>query len=149
MPNKTVKNLTLVVAVLTLASAFAMAQAAELQTAGVQSLTGTVTCEGRITHLYTCQKNQPQQACTLACVDQGSKFVLMVGDKSYLLHGDSRELRAYAGGKATVIGIALNDKQIDVQTASSAKHNMPGQSVPSSMGANTAKNSDNSQGTTE
>ncbi len=121
MPNKTVKNLTIVVAVVVLASAFAMAQSAPSQVP--INLTGTVTCEGRITHLYTCQRNQTQQTCTLACVEQGSQFVLLVGDKPYLLEGDSHELEAFAGGKATVTGVAMNG-QIEVQTASNAKHEM-------------------------
>ena len=47
----------------------------------------------------------------------------MVGDKPYLLAGDSRDLRAYAGGKATVTGVAVND-QIEVQTASNANHSL-------------------------
>jgi hypothetical protein len=120
MANNTVKNLTLVMAVVALASAFAMAQSAQSQ-----SLTGTVTCEGRVTHHYTCQRNQTQQTCTLDCVQQGSNFVLMVGDKPYLLEGDSHDLRAYAGGKATVTGVAVND-QIAVQTASNANHSLNG-----------------------
>lgn len=144
MPNKTLKNLTLVVAVIAIASACAIAQTAEPQTPGEQSLTGTVTCEGRITHRYTCQRNQTQQTCTLACVEQGSSFVLMVGDKPYLLEGDSRELRAYAGGKATITGLAVSDR-IEVQTASNAKHYTPVQdnSQPASMGANTSKSPEN------
>jgi hypothetical protein len=144
MPNKTVKNLTLVVAVVVFASALAMAQAAEAQT----TLTGTVSCEARVNHLYTCQRNQTQQSCTLACVAQGSRFVLLVGGMPYLLQGDSRELKTYAGGKTTVTGVALSDR-IEVQTASSAKHNMPGESMPSSMSSNASKSSDNSQGKTE
>lgn len=136
MPNKTVKHLTLVVAVVALASAFAMAQAAESQ-APVQSLTGTVKCEAQVNHLYTCQKDQTQYGCALSCVQQGSRFVLVVKGTPYLLHGDSRDLVKYAGGKATITGVALGD-HVEVQTASSAKHSMPGQSMPSSMGANTA-----------
>jgi hypothetical protein len=137
MTNKMMKTLTLLVAVVALTSAFAMAE--DLQTAGKQNLTGTVTCEGRITHRYTCQRNQTLQTCTLACVQQGSKFVLMVGDKPYLLEGNSRELEAYAGGKATLTGVAVNDRIIEVETASSARHTMPGQNgaQPSSMGADT------------
>jgi hypothetical protein len=47
----------------------------------------------------------------------------MVGDKPYLLEGDRRELESYAGGKATVTGVAVSD-QIEVLSASNAKHNM-------------------------
>jgi len=95
MTKETVKHLSLVVAVVALASAFAMAQAAESQAPVARSLTGTVTCEGRITHHYTCQRNQTQQTCTLACVEQGAKFALMVGDKAYLLEGNSRDLEVF------------------------------------------------------
>jgi hypothetical protein len=137
MRNKTVKNLTLVT-VVALASAFAMAQAAESQ-APVERMTGTVTCEAQVEHHYTCQRNQTQQTCTLACVEQGSKFVLMVGNTPYLLDGDRRVLEAYAGGKATVTGVAMNN-QIEVQTASSAGHSMPsqGDALPSSMSVNSS-----------
>jgi hypothetical protein len=73
-------------------------------------------------------------------VDQGSKFVLVVGDKPYLLEGDSNALRSYAGGKATITGLAESDR-IEVRTASSARHYMPvqGKSETSSMGADTSK----------
>jgi hypothetical protein len=137
MQNKIAKNLTLVVAVVAFASALAVAQTAESQ-APVQSMTGTVRCEAQVNHLYTCQKNQTQQSCALACVQQGSRFVLVVGGTPYLLHGDSTELRAYAGGKATITGVALAD-HLEVQTASSPNHTMPGQDAPSSMGMNADK----------
>ncbi len=130
MSNSTVKHLTFVVAVVALASAFAMAQSAQPQVP--VNLTGTVTCEGRITHLYTCQRNQTQQTCTLACVEQGSQFALLVGDTPYLLQGDSHDLKALAGGKANVTGVALNG-QIEVQTASNAKHNMNDVVMPGAM----------------
>lgn len=144
MPNKTVKNLSLVVGVVALASCFSMAQSAGSQ--APVSMTGTVTCEERITHTYTCQRNQTQQTCTLACVERGSRFALLVGDKPYLLEGDRHDLEAYAGGEATVTGVAVNG-QIEVQTASNAKRNMPNQSNsrPSSMSANTEKIPGNSQ----
>jgi len=140
MPNRTVMNLTLVVAVIALASVCAIAQT----TPGELNLTGTVTCEGRIMHRYTCQRNQTQQTCTLACVEQGSRFVMMVGDKPYLLEGNRRELEAYAGGRATITGLAVNDR-IEVKTASNAKHYTPvkGNAQPSSMGANASTTPEN------
>jgi hypothetical protein len=139
MTIQSMKNFTLVVAVVTLASALAMAQSVEWQTPGVQSLKGTVSCEARVNHLYTCQRNQTQESCTLACVEQGSRFVLLVGGTPYLLQGDTQELRAFAGGKAIVTGIPMSD-HIDVQTASSAKHAMPGYTpMPTSMGANASQ----------
>jgi hypothetical protein len=138
MTNQTVKHLALVVVVVALTSAFALAQPAGSQTPAEQSLTGTVTCEARVTHLYSCQRNQTQQTCTLACVQQGSKFVLLVNDRPYLLEGDSHALEAFAGGKATVTGVTLNGR-IEVETATNAKHTKPGQSnpLPSNMGTST------------
>ena len=130
MTSKTVKNLTLIVGIVALASALGMAQ--DSQAAMQQSLTGTVKCEGQITHQYTCQRNQTQQSCTLACAQRGYKLVLLVGDKVYQLEGNNQQLEAYAGGKATVTGVAMND-QIEVETASSAQH------LPSSMGANSSR----------
>jgi hypothetical protein len=67
----------------------------------------------------------------------------MVGDKPYLLEGDSRELKAYAGGKATITGLAVNDR-IEVQTASNAKRYKPAlDTQPSRIGTNTSKSPEN------
>jgi hypothetical protein len=125
MLNTTAKNMTFIAAVVMLGSALAIAQEgapqATLQPVVEQSLTGTVTCSGRITHRYTCQRNQTLQTCTLACVQQGSDFVLMVGDKPYTLAGDRRSLERFAGGKATVLGLVSSDR-IQVQTLADAKH---------------------------
>jgi len=139
MTRETVKNLTLIMGIVALASALGMAQTAASQ-APIQNLTGTLTCEGRITHMYTCQRNQTQQTCTLDCVQQGWKFALMVGDQAYLLAGDIHQLEPLAGGKATVTGVAMNGR-IEVETASNAKHHIPGQSdsMPSSMGSDSSK----------
>jgi len=127
MLSTTAKNMTLA-AVVILGSVLAIAQEgarqAALQPVVEQSLTGTVTCSGRITHRYTCQRNQTQQTCTLACVQQGSDFVLMVGDKPYTLAGDYRGLERFAGGKATVSGLVSSDR-IQVQTLADAKHKAP------------------------
>ena len=128
MSNKIVKHLMFLVAVVALTSSLTMAQSAQSQ--APISLTGTVSCEGRITHHYTCQRNQTQQTCTLACVEQGSRFVIMVGDTPYLLQGDSGELKTLAGGKATVTGVAVNG-QLEVQTASDVNHHV--NVVPSAM----------------
>ena len=84
-----------------------------------QSLTGTVTCTWRVTHLYRCGKNQTLQSCTLACVEQGSTFALLVGEKSYLLNGNSRDIARYAGGKATVTGLVLRNAVDDSLTVRS------------------------------
>ena len=123
MKKITVKHIGFVAAVLTLGSTLAMAQPADsqpfAQRTAEQSMTGTVTCTGRITHRYSCQRNQTQQTCTLACVNQGSEFVLKVQDVPYVLEGGSRQIEKYAGGKATVTGVVTGDR-IQVRAVSNA-----------------------------
>jgi len=100
----------LIFAVLT--SILAMAQDTRVNnvdTVTEQTLTGTVTCTWRVTHLYHCGKNQTLESCTLACAEQGSPFALLVGEKSYVLNGNSRDLARYAGGKATVTGVLVRN----------------------------------------
>jgi hypothetical protein len=43
-------------------------------------------------------------------VQAGSKFALVVGDTSYVLQGDPKELERFAGGKATVSGSLMADE---------------------------------------
>jgi hypothetical protein len=123
MQNTSVKRLTLVTAFVVFGAMFAIAQQVELQTTPAlnmeRSLTGTVTCAARIVHQYTCQRNQTLQTCTLACVERGSEFVLMVGDQPYILEGDRHNLDNYAGGKATVTG-TVTGARIQVRTVSDA-----------------------------
>jgi hypothetical protein len=103
MNNVRVNRLSLVATVVVLGSALAMAQPP-----AEESLTGTVTSTARITHQYTCQRNQTQQTCTLASVQQGAQFVLLVGDKPFVLEGNRHMMEGYAGGKATVTGLVAN-----------------------------------------
>jgi len=124
MKEAAMKYLTVVIAVVILGSALTRARGGEQriipQATVEQSLTGTVTCTGRVTHRYLCRRNQTLQSCTLACVEQGSKFVLMVADKPYVLDGNSSDIEGYAGGKATVIGL-VSDGDIQVHRVSGAK----------------------------
>ena len=124
MQKVTLEYMSFVATSVMLGSVFAVAQQGEPQiapkTIAERSLTGTVTCTGRITHQYTCQRNQTLQTCTLACVERGSEFALMVVDKPYVLEGDRRIIEAYAGGKATVTGLVTDD-HIQVHTVSNAK----------------------------
>jgi hypothetical protein len=109
-----VKYFASIAAVVVLGSMLAMAQQSGMHAAPVasaeQGLTGTVTCSGRITHLYTCQKNQTLQGCTLDCAARGSQFVLLVGDKPYTLDVSRNTIQDFAGGKATVIGQIEGDR---------------------------------------
>jgi hypothetical protein len=59
--------------------------------------------------------------CTRACVKQGSKYALVVGDKVYTLQGgDAATLDKLAGEKATVTG-TVNGNTINVTSVSAAK----------------------------
>ncbi len=59
--------------------------------------------------------------CTRACVKQGSKYALVVGDSVYTLEGgDAAMLDKLAGQKATVTG-ALKGKTITVASVAAAK----------------------------
>jgi hypothetical protein len=60
-------------------------------------------------------------ACTRACIKQGSKYALVVGDKVYTLEGgDAAALDKLAGENATVTG-TVKDKTINVASVSPAK----------------------------
>ena len=87
-----------------LGSNLMMAQQAVAGALPEESITGTVTCEWRATHLYQCRRYQTSQTCTLDCVRQGSRFALAAGDKLYALDASYRALEPYAGGEATVTG---------------------------------------------
>jgi len=127
MLNITVKPLSVIVAFVVLGAGIATAQQAGMQAGPAtdveQRLTGTISCAARITHQYTCQRNQTQQTCTLACVERGSEFVLVVGDHSYALDGNKHSIEKYAGGKATVIGTVTQDR-ISVHLISEAKQKL-------------------------
>jgi len=59
--------------------------------------------------------------CTRACVKQGSKYALVVGDNVYTLEGgDAAALDKLAGQKATVSG-TLKGKTITVASVAPAK----------------------------
>jgi len=59
--------------------------------------------------------------CTRACVKQGSKYALVVGDNVYTLEGgDPATLDKLAGEKATVTG-TLKEKTIAVSSIAPAK----------------------------
>lgn len=115
-----VSLLALVATVVVSGSGFAMAQVASADI-GEQSLTGTVTSTGRLTHQYSCKRNQTLQSCTLDSVGQGSPFVLLVGDRPYVLEVTRPMIARYAGGRATVTGLVSDDDHIHVHTVSSPK----------------------------
>src|SRR5581483_29846 len=98
------KSLELSLAVVLLLSTTVMAQPSSK--AGKQTFTGVVSdamCGAK--HMM---EGSPAE-CTRACVKQGSKFALVVGDKLYTLNGHSDELDKLAGQKATVTGTVRDD----------------------------------------
>jgi hypothetical protein len=79
--------------------------------AGNQTLTGVVSdamCGAK--HMMD---GSPAD-CTRACVRQGSKYALVVGDKVYTLNGHSEELDKLAGQQATLVGTVHDDGRVDV-----------------------------------
>lgn len=51
-------------------------------------------------------KDAPAAKCTRVCVQGGSDYALVVGDKVYTLKGDKAQIDKFAGEKATVTGTA-------------------------------------------
>ena len=103
-----IQRFRIISAMLVLTATMAAAQASSEQTpqavAEPQRLIGTVKCAAQAAGHYTCRRNQTLLTCTLACVAQGSSFVLQTRDKTYFLAGDERQLEQFAGGKAVLTG---------------------------------------------
>jgi hypothetical protein len=103
-----IRRLKSIAAVLVLTATIAAAQTSSAQTpqavAAQQSLAGTVKCAAQASGHYTCRRNQTLLTCTLACVAQGSSFVLDTGSKIYFLTSDERTFEQLAGGKAVLTG---------------------------------------------
>jgi hypothetical protein len=57
------------------------------------------------------------KACTLGCVEHGSDYALVVGDKVYRLKGKTEGLKDYAGKEATVTG-TVNGDTVEVASVS-------------------------------
>jgi len=75
-----------------------------------QTLTGSVTCAWKVNGWYRCQRGDTPMTCTLACVEHGSSYELVVdGTRGYVLQGDESELARYAGGHASITGVLSND----------------------------------------
>jgi hypothetical protein len=128
MTKSKMKRIISVAAVLVSSAIFAVAEPANAgndqavpSSATAQSFVGTVSCSWRVTHQYACGKAQTLQSCTLACVQQGSPFVLVVNDKPYLLEGNAHQFEHYAGGKAMVTG-TVSGNTITVNTIADTTH---------------------------
>jgi hypothetical protein len=103
-----IQRFRIIAAVLVLIAMIAVAQTSSAQTpqavADQQILSGTVKCAAQASGHYSCRRNQTLLTCTLACVAQGSSFVLETGSKTYFLTGDERAFEQLAGGKAVLTG---------------------------------------------
>jgi hypothetical protein len=116
-------------AVLILVAMMAAVQTSSAQTppaaAEQQTLSGTVKCAAQAAGHYTCGRNQTLLTCTLACVAQGSGFVLETSGKTYFLAGDEHLFEELAGGKAVLTGqlvgstLAVNTGSDDIFGVSS------------------------------
>jgi len=86
---------------------------------GQLTVTGSVTCSWRVNHRYTCRRYDTLESCTLGCVQAGGEYVLMVGEKPYVLKGADDLLKSFAGGKASITGVATG-AEIEVSSVSKA-----------------------------
>lgn len=73
------------------------------------TLSGTISCSGRLNHLYRCTRFDTLQSCTNSCVQAGGHYVLVSKDRTFHLLGADDKLRAAAGGKADITGLAAEN----------------------------------------
>ena len=111
--NPGIRRMFAVVAALVLAGGMTFGFAADKQ----QTLTGTVSdamCGAK-------HAMGSAAECTRACIQHGSKYALVVGDKVYTLEGgDKAQLDKLAGEQATVKG-TVNGSTITVASVAAAK----------------------------
>jgi len=71
--------------------------------AATQSLTGVVT-DNMCGKKHAMMPGKPDSDCIRACVKANAKYALLVGDKVYVLKGDSKQIDQFAGKKVKVSG---------------------------------------------
>ena|SRR5713226_273860 len=84
----------------------------------VQELTGIVSdgvCKGQHN-----RKAVTPYGCSLKCVADGADYVLVVGDRVYILEGHKADLDKFAGGRATVAG-HVNEDTVVVDSVTAVK----------------------------
>jgi hypothetical protein len=121
MNRKAVYQTLVVAGVLALCAMFASRASAQPVSQHV-SLTGYVSCTTCM-QPNTC-KAQTRLSCTQWWVSQGASYVLVVGDKHYVLSGSEKELaKAAAESSVTVTG-DLTGNQLSVASVewASKKH---------------------------
>jgi hypothetical protein len=72
-------------------------------TAATQSLTGIVT-DDMCGKKHTMAPGKPDSDCVRECVKSGAHYALLVGEKIYVLKGDTKKIDAFAGKKVKVSG---------------------------------------------
>ena len=75
---------------------------------------GPRSYSGVITDSHCGAKHKPKldkspADCARACVRNGSRYVLVDGDRTYVLEGDARDLQRYAGERVTVHGLLAGE----------------------------------------
>src|SRR5713101_155952 len=65
-------------------------------------------------------KDKSPAECTRMCVQQGTKYALVVGKKAYTLEGHEAELDKLAGERATVKGSMMGE-MVMVESVATAK----------------------------
>lgn len=89
------------------------------QTSGSQkTLTGVVS--DAMCGKAHMMKDKSAAECTRACVKEGSKYALVVGDTVYTLGGHEADLDKYAGQKVTLTG-SVNGQTVNVSSVAPAK----------------------------
>jgi hypothetical protein len=104
-------SFALATAGLVLSASFAFAQATE-------TLTGTVSdamCGKK--HMM---KGESAARCTRDCVNEGSDYALVVGDKVYTLKGDKAAIDKFAGANVVVKG-KLSGSMVTMESIKAAQ----------------------------
>ncbi len=76
--------------------------------AATQTFIGVVT-DNMCGKKHTMMPGNPDSECVRACVNAGSKYALLVGDKVYTMSGDEKSFAALAGRKAKATGELKGD----------------------------------------
>ncbi len=109
--RKSLFRLFLLAAVLTLVASFA--------SAATQTLTGLLT-DDMCGKKHTMMPGKTDSECVRACVKSGSNYALLVGDKLYLLKGDTNRFDQLAGKKVKVSG-DVNGSALSVSSITEEK----------------------------
>ena len=103
------------------------AEAAQVGESSPQSLPGDHPSSTRFTGMITCSRCRARhmrnsrmsaEECVHACVRAGAVYLLVDGDRSYILMGESDAVSKFAGQRAHIMG-TLQNGAILVESASS------------------------------